>query len=131
LCLMIMPGRSWVAGIDIAGLHLLLSSQEFSAAGQVRGPQQAGFVCWVQVARGFRRYWGKRLFYTGFGGCGNWRCACAGQVAGLTDLLQLRRKNFPAKDANTSRKQRQEILDATPLTSGRSHQVSRAGYRSS
>src|ERR1700720_1018115 len=23
LCLMIMPGRSWVAGIDIAGLHLL------------------------------------------------------------------------------------------------------------
>src|SRR6266496_2759114 len=26
LCLMIMPGRSWVAGIDIAGLHLLLSS---------------------------------------------------------------------------------------------------------
>src|SRR5215470_5256064 len=26
LCLMIMPGRSWVAGIAIAGLHLLLFS---------------------------------------------------------------------------------------------------------
>jgi hypothetical protein len=30
---MIMPGRSWVAGIAIAGLHLLLSSLEILAAG--------------------------------------------------------------------------------------------------
>src|SRR4030081_2616084 len=36
LCLMIMPGRSWVAGIDIAGLHLLTVCQEF--------------WCWVEVA---------------------------------------------------------------------------------
>src|ERR1700746_2459458 len=35
LCLMIMPGRSWVAGIDIAVLHLLTVCQEFWAAGQV------------------------------------------------------------------------------------------------
>src|SRR3981189_379726 len=35
LCLMIMPGRSWVAGIDIAGLHLLTLCQEFWTAGQV------------------------------------------------------------------------------------------------
>src|SRR5580698_6419752 len=35
LCLMIMPGRSWVAGIDIALLLLLHSAQEFWAAGQV------------------------------------------------------------------------------------------------
>jgi hypothetical protein len=34
LCLMIMPGRIWVAGIDIAGLHLLHSSWKFSAAGR-------------------------------------------------------------------------------------------------
>jgi hypothetical protein len=33
---MIMPGRSWVAGIDIAGLHLLLSSQEFFGSGAGR-----------------------------------------------------------------------------------------------
>src|ERR1700730_18751255 len=35
LCLMIMPGRSWVAGIDISVLHLLTICKEFSAAGQV------------------------------------------------------------------------------------------------
>src|SRR5260370_9919984 len=50
LCLMIMPGRSWVAGIDIAGLHLLTVCQEFWAAGQVRGPRQARFCPGVEVA---------------------------------------------------------------------------------
>src|SRR5215467_3399611 len=34
LCLMIMPGRSWVAGIAIAGLHLLLSHKEIFWAAQ-------------------------------------------------------------------------------------------------
>src|ERR1039458_1923317 len=58
LCLMIMPGRSWVAGIDIAGLHLLHFCQEFSAARQVRDPRQARY--WPdrgEVAGGFRRTW--------------------------------------------------------------------------
>src|SRR5438105_15724340 len=36
LCLMIMPGRIWVAGIDIAGLHLLTASWKLSAAGRDR-----------------------------------------------------------------------------------------------
>src|SRR5271156_1597686 len=34
LCLMIMPGRSWVAGIDIAGLNLLTILQELLRAGR-------------------------------------------------------------------------------------------------
>src|SRR5580700_10703459 len=34
LCLMIMPGRSWVAGIDIAGLNLLTIFQELLRAGR-------------------------------------------------------------------------------------------------
>src|ERR1700687_5625690 len=33
LCLMIMPGRSWVAGIDISVLHLLTLCWEFWTAG--------------------------------------------------------------------------------------------------
>src|SRR5271165_3766048 len=39
LCLMIMPGRSWVAGIDIAGLHHLRSARDFWAATQIRAPR--------------------------------------------------------------------------------------------
>src|ERR1035441_2760056 len=53
LCLMIMPGRSWVAGIDIAGLHLLQSDRNFSAAA-------------ASAALGINL-----LFYTGGEGCGN------------------------------------------------------------
>src|SRR6202795_695532 len=59
LCLMIMPGRSWVAGIDIAGLHLLTVCQEFWAAGQVAG---------ASAAHGSQI---KQLFYTARGSCGN------------------------------------------------------------
>src|SRR5271169_4677021 len=43
LCLMIMPGRSWVAGIDIAGLHLLHSARNSGQRGRFRGPRQARF----------------------------------------------------------------------------------------
>jgi hypothetical protein len=42
LCLMIMPGRSWVAGIDIAVLHLL---------------QSAGILDSGAGRSGFRRTW--------------------------------------------------------------------------
>src|SRR5579859_3195650 len=38
LCLMIMPGRSWVAGIDIAGLHLLHFARNYVQRG---GPSAA------------------------------------------------------------------------------------------
>jgi len=49
---MIMPGRSWVAGIAIAGLHLLLSCRKFSAAGQDAGVEVAG----ASAARGSNTY---------------------------------------------------------------------------
>src|ERR1019366_10735040 len=37
LCLMIMPGRSWVAGIDIARLHLLHSARDSGQRGRSLG----------------------------------------------------------------------------------------------
>jgi len=43
LCLMIMPGRSWVAGIDIAVLHLLHSARNSGQRGRFRGPRRAAF----------------------------------------------------------------------------------------
>src|SRR5271169_3787289 len=56
LCLMIMPGRSWVAGIDIAGLHLLHSARN---SGQ-RGRSMASAALGINAS-----------FYTGGGGYGN------------------------------------------------------------
>src|SRR3954464_13406697 len=51
LCLMIMPGRSWVAGIDIAGLLLLLVCRN--------SLEQGGGVAASAGAN--------NLFYTGLG----------------------------------------------------------------
>src|SRR5450759_5896654 len=44
LCLMIMPGRSWVAGIDIAGLHLLHSARNSGQRGRSGGPGRPAFA---------------------------------------------------------------------------------------
>src|ERR1700678_3143201 len=57
LCLMIMPGRSWVAGIDIAGLHLLHTARNSGAAGQV---DKTSAALGINIS-----------FYTGGGDCGN------------------------------------------------------------
>src|SRR5436189_6017031 len=48
LCLMIMPGRSWVAGIDIAGLHLLHASSGIlgSGAGIQERPPLSGLTAY-------------------------------------------------------------------------------------
>src|SRR6202047_25629 len=63
LCLMIMPGRSWVAGIDIGGLHLL-QSVGILAAGHA-GLQRAHFcLAGVEVAGAFRRTWKLTLHFT-------------------------------------------------------------------
>src|SRR5271157_194598 len=56
LCLMIMPGRSWVAGIDIAGIHLLLSSRNSRQRGRVAGlpPLTGAIVYFTQAGRVLR-----------------------------------------------------------------------------
>src|ERR1022692_5057630 len=52
LCLMIMPGRSWVAGIDIAGLHLLNILLGIWVAGQVsRASAAHGLTAYFTQAR--------------------------------------------------------------------------------
>src|SRR5208282_712166 len=43
LCLMIMPGRSWVAGIDIARLHLLHSARNSGQRGRSGVPDWPAF----------------------------------------------------------------------------------------
>jgi hypothetical protein len=53
-----MPGRSWVAGIDIAVLHLLHSARKFWAAGQ---------VAWARAA-----LWSQRFILHSAAVCGNW-----------------------------------------------------------
>src|SRR5258706_15983552 len=58
LCLMIMPGRSWVAGIDIARLHLL------TLLGNSR---QRGGTPWLPTDAARRVATVNVLFYTGFG----------------------------------------------------------------
>jgi len=66
LCLMIMPGRSWVAGIDIAGLHLLHSARNFWTAGQ--GPGSPAGPLWpagVELAGASAALRINTSFYTG------------------------------------------------------------------
>src|SRR5208283_762180 len=68
LCLMIMPGRSWVAGIDIAGLHLLHSARNSGQRGR------SGARLWpagVELAGASAALGIKSSFYTAGEGCGN------------------------------------------------------------
>jgi len=57
---MIMPGRSWVAGIDIAGLHLLNFARNTGSGAGPGGPPHLGV---------------NTSFYTGEEGSGNRRAA--------------------------------------------------------
>src|SRR5260370_33312317 len=71
LCLMIMPGRSWVAGIDIGGLHLLHSARNSGQRGRSGGPSGLAFGLLGWGGHGFRAALGlKTSFYTGGEDCG-------------------------------------------------------------
>src|SRR5208283_2841268 len=74
LCLMIMPGRSWVAGIDIGGLHLLHSARNSGQRGRsgVPGGPAFGLLGW-RVDRASAALGIKISFYTGGKGYGNTR----------------------------------------------------------
>src|ERR1700733_4816696 len=72
LCLMIMPGRSWVAGIDIGGLHLLHSARNSEQRGRSGVPGELLFARRVEVAGASAALGVDISFYTGKEHCGNW-----------------------------------------------------------
>src|ERR1017187_6659814 len=71
LCLMIMPGRSWVAGIDIAGLHLLHSARNSGGGAGPESPRAHFWPAGVELAGASAALGIKTSFYTAGEGCGN------------------------------------------------------------
>jgi len=74
---MIMPGRSWVAGIDIAGLHLLRLLRLLGILGsRLRlGTPTGPLLARRNGVAGLPQYFGPNsLFYTEAEGCGNGEC---------------------------------------------------------
>src|SRR5271170_7075646 len=72
LCLMIMPGRSWVAGIDIARLHLLHSARNSGQPGRSGFPGEPVFLpAGVEVAGASAALEINASFYTGGAERGN------------------------------------------------------------